>query len=837
MSYKNVDRDRLRYLLFFGVEPQHIQDFIHRNKKKLISYGVRLDNIPKDINKKISIIANLPDKGHKLFQDWLEVILNKYEILYSVDDLISEFHQKETDKSILPKDINLKYCRTALQYLVKPDCPNSLLDFLRTPLRAKRSQPDIAPPLNDQSDYVLDEVSSIIFEDIDLSPDFKIPNSAALVKAFIDLKCGMISEAEQWCQQIDPISPYRQKMADLISLERLKKEKRVSDGKGINCLSNIVVDFEDIDPEELDVFGFCFSIREDKFGNSVHFIDVIGFIQNRNLVIPDSAELVKLFPERGKIICFSKGARFRMPHQDEFGVWKVKLHDTEKDIKYKVHESVLGVYHVELVPHLSSEYDEVRRFIKNRKPYPNQRIFWLEDGVLLKPSGNVVDFERMNFDVPLDGWNSLDGICWQDQFFVLGELPQPDFKYDCSDLGGAIKKVLKSLNKIEGMPPFNNSQITELSRFLDSDEFQLLPRQIDRVKTELSSYSNVNFNILEVVDLLLVRPDIKKLIDEAKEKAVENALVEQVKLKQNVEALRLEKVRIEKSIGQKNIELRQFQTKLSVGIKNTFDDAVKNGEKVLIESAIFNAILNNKLSGMSKTNENFDNSVNIPFDYLDHKNISLEEIFTLSGLSKRHIRCLVILVPLLVRNGFSIVFKGRSSSLISELIARSLSKTKIAAFNVAVGEVNGLKFNNILHEDNKLDGILLRNSNLSPMESYFPDFITAAYKRLCKFEDQSLPSLYLTVTDNDFCFSLPNDLLWSCAVINLDIEHSFDANSEFDFFSSLDDFLEQRLRNKFWARAAKNIAESLDYTDGIDKHECLMCKKVLFNILTDHLVN
>jgi len=831
MSYKNVDKDRLGFLFSHAFEVRKLKEFLTKNKKALILCGVRLDNIPNNYERGLKVIVSLPERANHLLERWLEKTLAEHQSARLVEELIDDFRQHETSEVDWNKDELTDSSKSVLRSLIREDCPKELLEFLRTPIgestnrNGNKGQPQSIEDEQTvcEGDDKVQKLISMVLEDEAPDTGGYLSQQAILLKIIIAVKSGRIGEAKELYERLDDGGDQRGVAKNIISQAESIEENPPNRNCGIVMLGPTdELDIDDLIPEDLAVLGVCRRIVPGKPGQNVHFVEPIGVLNQEGFHVLGQSSLERLFPDVGRLIAYSDSAHFKLPGEDEFGLWRWTKFETSRDIKCRLHDIVNEVYCVERIPFESTQYESVKNWIKTYKKGANKPLFCLKDNIIIKPHVNIIDYTMADFDEPFDAWSSLPAIKWGDLFLVVQRLPATEMKYDCSDTSMLAKKLLKLDLQLFDIPKLKASQVKDLIAFMKSGQFQASAKQIERLEVELNKYADIRDGLSQIVELIVNRPDIKDAIETEKRKAVQEMVEQQVKLKSMIENLRAEKTKIEEQIAKESKTLKQLPNTISKNIAQAFEEARKHGEKVLGELALFKCLMKD-----SPPNPNMasDKHPICGVTFRQPSGMPLIEALGRTGLPRVTSRVFSGFVPSIIKAGFIPVFKGRFSSLIAEEIVRSLAQTRAMIIDIPVGLVSSGIFKDLVAPHADIDTVLIRNANLSPLESYGPELCEIAEKCLVNHDEKPNVAMLMTLSNNTFAFDIPNDFSWNCAMIDLNARMA--PGSDYDIEEAASELIESLgITNAAWIRALGRLEKEISVIASNDRTDIKSAVKV-----------
>jgi hypothetical protein len=71
VTYKNINRERLHYLVVMGMKSHELTNFLQQSQRQLIMVGVKAQNLPTSREGKTALILNLPPKAYPILERWV----------------------------------------------------------------------------------------------------------------------------------------------------------------------------------------------------------------------------------------------------------------------------------------------------------------------------------------------------------------------------------------------------------------------------------------------------------------------------------------------------------------------------------------------------------------------------------------------------------------------------------------------------------------------------------------------------------------------------------------------------------------------------------------------
>lgn len=825
ISYKGIASRRFEYLLQWGIEPRLVKLFLKEKKLKLTLSGAKADNLPSDYLKQVKFIATLPEKAHEDVKQWFSPYLEKIPD-EPAEQIVSRFLLAECGVRDMLADERTSGARTLLRLLLDDVTPQLVLDYLKTPLSA-RHESALAPQscASYPSESDVEELVDVILDKFDEDSPTSNP-ATVLVAALIQAKEGNnAGRGERLKQRLKSALPHVAEKIDRV-LGSINAQVSAERARPLGMLISDPLtrnSVDEIDPETVDVVGYCKNILD----NGTCFIRVIGLREGQDLVELSDDQAKQIFPESGEFMSFPESGQELEPQvKGELGIWRLQKKDTweTRKIRFQAVASVDAVYDVVIVPYNSFEPDEIRAWLKKR--YAGQKavkpIFQLQDGLLVKPSVETTDFERLDYERPFEAWETLAAVRFRSRLLVL-RLPPYEREWECPPIASAIKKILKSHGEEEMFPELTKRHIQHLCQKVEHDlGKKAVSARLERVQKELGALADQREVAGEIVSALINISSVRKEIEEAKDKIVRDYLQSKTDLARDLEKLHQQKVAVVKDIAQKKEEVKRQSAEVTKSIKRAFETAKAAGVESLGQLALFQAFLtpselltSHSIQGSTAVS----NASRLLVTKTAGVKGSLAERLISAGLSKGVARRWELALEISARVGFVITFCGAFASLVAREIAVAVTQHTVLSIDIPVGLVDGVELDNVLHQDGNVGAFLLRNVNNSAIEAYAPSLQNIAARGIgLGFRDFS-PSIVTSLSNGVSALPLPASFIATSFLFDLDAIEPEEVEEDKDAFIE-----DMRKRLKLLKRGAptwliglSRLLDEVSQLDSIDR--------------------
>jgi hypothetical protein len=575
-------------MFLFGAHGKEIRLGFDKTKARLTMAGARPSKVPGQYDDQVRFMSRLKGKHRDVICAWFRENC-RFDDLPSLDDTLKEYRSLE-EVAVLPKDGASRFWRSILREYVQPEPHPVLEGFLDGGVL-----PDTSP----------DEPAS------------ELPARPASMDAD-----GALAAARGECDAIGPGQPFlgfilgvagivradaslleqgRDCLAShgssadqalLPVLDELAAAKAAgSPGRRGLCtrqaskLSSMVVG----DPADHAVLGFRAHVTP--AGSS--FIRISALLHDRTLVDLGPGDAAHLFPGTGDAIAHPKSLPGYPHDYDGFSVWRVEQGRTDMSTQFVVSKWLRPVYEIVQVPHPSTQPNQVREWLLDvyRHDPAIYPLFQMADGLLVKLATGIKDPRQVDFDVPLQGYYTIEAVEWRGRKLVVEPLPAPGFKYDCSPPATLVKRLFRNRAKVEGLAGITRAQVDQLVGLLAIEGGTDLGSTRQQDLSDLDTLLGSKAALQHAIDGVLQLPAIQQAVTEEKARSIA-AMREQRDTEQGaIDKLRAQKQALEQEIQQLRKDQRQQAGELAGEVKKAFERATADASKTLADVALFKALL------------------------------------------------------------------------------------------------------------------------------------------------------------------------------------------------------------------------------------------------------
>lgn len=815
MSYKNVNSGRLKYLLMFGCEPAELRAFLTESQIRLIQSGEKAQNLPKDLEKRISFIAGLGAKAIPIFERWFREHLSAVDIVLA-SEAISRFQAFESDAAESLDDEQRKLSRSVLAQLVSDSTPPELIEFLQTPMpgekvkkRDKSAKEEAEAADNDlERRYApsmrdLQVIAAAILgsRDIDAAETITESLTEDYVRALVSARDRDWERYANYEARLTEEGIYRD------ALEAVVDEFRRAAYTGFKELAlEEVSSASEVDLRKTEVIAHCTNV----IAGGTAFLKPILLWDGNVAKTATERVLADLFPTRGELMAFPNTPGLKTPEHHEVGAWLVETFDSDKPVRAKIRKHGSAIYEVVRIPVASSDYDKIREALKSSQIGGRRKvIFETADKLLIRPRKDLHEVVRDGFKDPLDAWTALSGFSWHGRRFIVGPVGEADVPYDCSEIEAVLQRLLGLQVESENIPKLTKANIRALTA-----AFRVMHRDVDVDRAEslrhnLERYLASDDTLSRVTELLLGYPRIRSEINEAVTKEVSKAMDSKKELVNELRRLEEKRSALEKSIKQRESDQRKLPSQVSSAVRDAFDKAKAQGAETLGTAAVFEHIL----GGLNSSMQPYTHGPTLDFSSpkltwrrLDPLEGRIEATLANHGTPLDYATILERVIDITAKAGLILVFSGVAAGSVAESVARNLAKKAVLVANVGIGLIGVESISLQLRElGDTADCLVLKAANHSDVECYAVDLLDYVLARIVS-GDHYPPAIIFTLSDGPSGLPLSSRSDRIAVHINLDTDIGTNGGGEITDLMEVAEEEERKAGRRVWRPALKRLA-------------------------------
>lgn len=752
----NEDVADRRYCMFlFGAHGKEISLGFEKTKARLTMAGAKPSKVPGQYDDQVRFMSRLRGKQRDVICSWFRENC-RFDNLSELGDTLNAYQSLE-EIALLPKDEASRFWRAILREYVQSE-PSPLLEgFLEGGV-----VPDARP-----AQFASDLPLSIVPKDVDqvlaaargecekVGPGQPFHEFLLGVAGIVRADAGLLEKARSFLANRGPFAD--QVLLPVLDVLAASKGPGVPTRRGLvtrlaSKLSSMVVG----DPADYAVLGFRTHVTH--AGSS--FVRIAALLHKGSLVDLGPGDAAHLYPTGGDAIAHPKSIPGYPNDYDGFSMWRVEHGRADMSTQFVVSKWLHPVYEIVQVPHPSTEPNQVREWLlEGYRPDPSiYPLFHMEDGVLVKFATGTKDPRHVDFDLPLQGYYTLDAVEWRGRTLVIEPLPAPQFKYDCSPPATLVKRLFKHRSKVDGLASITRAQIDHLVELFAAEGGVEVRTSRQQELSDLHSLLGSKAALEEAVTGVLQLPAIQQAIAEEKERAVEAAREQREAEQATIKGLRAAKQALEADIQRVKEEQRKQVRELATEVKKAFERASVDASKTLAEVALFKAFLGHAggakvvernapptEQGILKTTTNQVALSGKQVASVKDFNVAITRHCVASGLGQRLAQSMLAAAV----SQSVVAFVGSRhrhattmlSSIISGGVACRVAVTADmfgahdlmnAPAIVAGSEVQGIRLGDFISAQQSAGHpivVQLNGANRAPLESYLPELLSATAGR------------------------------------------------------------------------------------------------------------
>lgn len=334
--------------------------------------------------------------------------------------------------------------------------------------------------------------------------------------------------------------------------------------------------------------------RANVLDNGTIFVHILAIYAGTSLIGLKNDLAAEFFPERGDAIAYRNALHVDEQVEGSLAVWRVVRKANSKSAHFTASAFDSIAYEIQDVPYGSGDPDNVRQWIKEvyrQRPHTFP-IFHLRDGLYIKLPADTCDPRAGNFDSPLYGYKSLRCFVWQGRLITVGQLPQPDLKYDCAPPRTVVKRLLSHPGARTAVPGLTNAQIAQIADAAGRASLgKLDAAAIGRAQRYLSECAADDALASEAVAEILQLPAVVHIIESARADAVRAAGELGDAARSELSKLAAEKKQLQADIEKARQSASKEAAAVAREVRQAFERAGADGMKTLASIALFKNIL------------------------------------------------------------------------------------------------------------------------------------------------------------------------------------------------------------------------------------------------------
>ena len=311
MAYRGIDKKRFSYLLSYGADDFELKKFFSDCRIQLIQNGGRVQNLPQGSKARIQMLAaGLPPTTDDVVQAWFAKHISMVDP-EEVEEVVRVFKRYEEVDDELPEDSARRFARSCLVHLFSKEPPQSLLNYLNTPIDVQTEEQDlIAEVAGDERDVPHDNVypenlpqvlvDLVEKNDADEHLVGFPPELATFINGLQSAEQGQTKQATEAAGALLANSILRNRLEQYIGQQETRKAASEPSSRGLRIMDPEM--FEGTFEYERDeVFAYCTKADNPK----AVFVHPIAVVRNARIQLLSDEKRRALFPENGDVMGFA----------------------------------------------------------------------------------------------------------------------------------------------------------------------------------------------------------------------------------------------------------------------------------------------------------------------------------------------------------------------------------------------------------------------------------------------------------------------------------------------------------------------------------------------------
>lgn len=812
MAFLDINKSRYEFLLRNGIGEDELRRFFSENRKPLIMKGARIQNLPRVLKDRITVMLKLPTGADPIVQKWFSTNLNMIDPV-SVEELVETFRLYEEEDESLAEGEAKKLSRSCLIHLFSSNPSPKLVEFLKSPILSK----------GQEQVHELDPDKEIVSQqspaDIDLTllksgfpralvallegknPDEHLSGMPPVIVSFIAglhaIKEGHVEEEKIALEDLSEHEQIISIFSEYSSHLAKNKESFKPSVPGIQ-----IIHFEKVENPEFDF------ARDQIIGQCVKdYPDTAVFIQpfaiktwdGKLLSLEEGATREVLFPMSGDVQAFFGLSHPKQPKRREIGIWQIMRNESSGSATHRNNYHIRGhktdVFEVHLVPFFSTDYDSVRGFIrehiaKTSKQQLEPCLFQLRDGLIVGcPPGKDLATED-GFDDGLPYWKALNAFRFEGKILVPGPLPAHE-KYECATLSSTLKKLFSS--KRADSEKLTKAQQKYLLNRVNSGEGSLNDARQVRLLKEIKYLGNEDEAIEFVVEKAMNDEKITTRIEQKIKEKVDEEARKNSGVKRELEQLENQRDGLKEAIAKQEKELKTLPSSVSKAIRNSIKKAKEDVFGTLGQVVVFKA-LTEEIGDSHKPEQTLPSDLYpSKFTTVEHDAIQFIDFLKSLGLSPKHAKALEVTGDAVFNAGMILVIEGVAARLVAEAWGRK-DEQGCMLMDCTIGLTEDGLMKGATIEENR--SVVILDANLSPPDVYARPLLDKVQRRIVNNEHTRYPRILMSLSDS--VASLPLGRRFEALAIRISLDHKLEFIHGEDVKAELDD-LQDENAGETWA--------------------------------------
>lgn len=736
MTYKDVNAGRLRWLLDQALAPEEVARFLKEKQKSLIMKGVKLQNLPNSSEARRSLLHRFSDGAHQILASWLEAQSDEGESTYA-EQLLAWFRSIEKYGLKPPHHGYRLLARAGLKSLYANDVPAEWMAFLRSDIGSSDAPDEVASSSHqsspDRETLTVAERKGFVawfFGSTDVSEGIGFSLASAM-KLVDGLKIASPADAPPAGISVD-------EWTELLNLKASASSRLpAAPSKGFRVATPTHENFDpDTDYKSWEVV--CVPSRI--IGNGPWFLEVLGFLRGRELVVLPHADLRRALPEEGRVILHSD-AEVGPPTAGMADSYRVEGYASTKPIKVRATAKTRRLLTVVYVPHASTDPDAVRTWITRHSAELLSRpsMLILADGVAIRSRDDISgQIGTVQFQWKFDRWNSIAAVELGQNAYVVQPLPKPDDLFECPPVDLIARRLFKSFSDTSELG-VSRAQLAKIAKRLSDPDLSMSASYRERVVQGVLTLMDSDAEHEALVTELMRSPIIQRDIETRKDQRLAEIDEETTDTRRRLEHLKKESQHEREKLDRLKKELETRIVKTDSAIRSAFESAREREFETIGKIALWTGLLGgatqayNTQPTLSAENSHIAPPA-IPLissAHLAPDSSDLSSVLRSSGFDDDSSRLLMLALDVANLSRVPVLVSGIGARVLTLALARAMSRVSVNVVDVGLGCISPDTIRDAL-SDSSADVLLVRGVDHSDALLYAPDLVDLVVERIAR---------------------------------------------------------------------------------------------------------
>jgi hypothetical protein len=721
MNFRGVEPDRMSMLLEYALTDDEFQAFFSSSQKRLLLAGEhKIQRLPGNREEAIRTIVRFSEKAHGVLSEWLKTEAAEHSD-HLVNQLAPRFLAIERQGVVFDEDEMQELARCGLDNLYSDQPDESWLQFLASEPPHTDSEEGESAGSSGQ------EKGSIEYTEATLEAFVAWARGESPLSAIDDPRVQLLARIEEAARSgnanaevTGELPPHFTRVRERLQTPRVAPVSPPH--RGVQAAAPKI---RSLDPDANYTGLQVVATRTGRFTGSTYFLEVEGFIDQRDVFTLSDPDLKVALPEEGRVILFPDVGI--TPAINRPMSYDIERFNNQRPIKVRALSRGRPLYEVVYVPHHSNEPESVREWILQtaKKGRALNPVFVTNDGLCLKARAEPLSrVEAAEFDWLLDSWPSIAATEFRHGTFVLGPLTPSSTRYDCAPLAASARRLFRTLSERKAIK-VSREQMNAIVDYLRAEEAdELKSARQSRILGRLATLSRRDEEYDQLIAELMSSQAVREDIEARKQSAVADAKLGVQKEHKQLTDLRRQREATEEQLEKLKAELDERVTDMRRAMRRAFDSARNKEAETLADLALWQVLSGHTgVAAPAATPPaaipESDPQPRCKVSELGSATDDPADVFRTLGLPEELSKLTALAMAMAAEQGLPIVFAGAGASAVGLRAARSFQRAAGVCIDVPLGLTSDDQLTHCLASGNR-GVLLLRNANLADMCLYAP---------------------------------------------------------------------------------------------------------------------